>query len=354
VVINGDMLSEYSATPPELAETLFLNLSNPVNASLADGQGVGSILDDDSLTISDPVVTEGDAGTTNVDFTVRLAGPLSYPVSVAYATANGTAISGSDYVATSGTLVFAPGETTKVVTVLGLGDRLNEPDETLFLNLSNPVNINLGDAQGMGLIRNDDPLPAISVANVTLSEGNTGTRNATFTVSLSAASGQTVTVAYATADGSASAGSDYVAKSGTLTFGLGIVSQTVTVTVNGDLAVEGDETFFFNLSSPTNAQIGNGQGVAKILNDDGTLGGAQVGNVGATVASSSNSGGSTGLGALQSASTSAGGAASAGKNHEQTTPTVVVDEFWRTMSRFTISTPRRHGITIADLWPAAW
>src|SRR5262249_59690097 len=132
----------------------------------------------------------------NVDFTIRLAGPLSYPVSMAYATANNTAAAGTDYVATSGTLVFAPGETTKVVTVLGLGDRLNEPDKTLFLNLSNPVNIVLGDTQGMGLLRNDDPLPTISVGNVTLSEGNTGTKNATFTVSLSAASGQTVTVAY--------------------------------------------------------------------------------------------------------------------------------------------------------------
>src|SRR5262249_596963 len=163
---------------------------------------------------------EGDGGTTNVDFTIRLAGPLSYPVSVAYATANGTASAGTDYVAASGTLVFAPGETSKVVTVLGLGDRLNEPDETLFLNLSNPVHIVLGDTQGVGPLRNDDPLPTLTVSDVVVSEGNTGTKTATFNVNLSAASGQTITVAYATADGTASAGSDYVAKSGTLTFGL--------------------------------------------------------------------------------------------------------------------------------------
>jgi hypothetical protein len=110
--------------------------------------------------------------------------------------------------------------------------------------------------------------PTLSIGDVTVTEGNAGTTNALFTVSLSAASNSTVTVNYATADGTATAGSDYVAGTGTLTFPPGTTSQTLGVAVNGDTAIESAETFFVNLHGASNATITDGQGQGTILNDD--------------------------------------------------------------------------------------
>jgi Calx-beta domain/FG-GAP-like repeat len=112
------------------------------------------------------------------------------------------------------------------------------------------------------------PPPLISISDVTVTEGNTGTRPATFTVTLSAASTETVTVAYAAGKDTATAGSDYQATSGTLTFAPGETEKTITVPVNGDRLGEANETFVVNLSSPTNATIADGQGVGTIVDDE--------------------------------------------------------------------------------------
>src|SRR5439155_779521 len=160
----------------------------------------------------------------------------------------------------SGTLTFAPGETTKTITMLVNGDTLYESDESFFINLTSPTNAVIADGSGTGRIPNDDPIPpSLVISYVSVKEGNTGAVSATLTVSLSAASGQTVTVSYATADGMARAGSDYVAAAGSLTFAPGETSKTVTVLVNGDVLNEANETFFVNLSNPTNATIADGQ-----------------------------------------------------------------------------------------------
>ncbi len=111
--------------------------------------------------------------------------------------------------------------------------------------------------------------PSVAIGDATVPEGNAGTVTADFMVTLSTASAQTVTVDFSTADGSATAGSDYVAQSGTLTFNPGETTKTITVVVNGDTVDEGDETFFVDLTSATNASIGNGQGVGTIIDDDG-------------------------------------------------------------------------------------
>jgi Tol biopolymer transport system component len=108
----------------------------------------------------------------------------------------------------------------------------------------------------------------LSIGDVSVTEGNSGTTTATFPVSLSFASTHTVTVQFATADGTAAAPSDYQAASGTLTFAPSITTQNISVTVNGDTALEPDETFNVDLSSPTGAAIANGQAVGTILNDD--------------------------------------------------------------------------------------
>ena len=111
-------------------------------------------------------------------------------------------------------------------------------------------------------------LPALTVADVTVNEGNSGTTTAQFTVALSVPATVPVTVAYTTADGSARAGSDYTAMSGTLTFPAGTATQVIPVPIVADTDVEGDETFSLILSAPTNATLGRAQASATILNDD--------------------------------------------------------------------------------------
>jgi hypothetical protein len=144
-----------------------------------------------------------------------------------------------------------------------------ELDETFQVNLTAPANASIADAQAIGTITNDDVLPTFSIADMAVAEGNTGSANVNLTVAASAASTQAMTVAFATADGTATAGADYVAASGTLTFSPGVVSQTITISVTGDATTEPDETVLVNLSSPVNATVLDGQGVLTITNDDG-------------------------------------------------------------------------------------
>ena len=236
-----------------------------IGAFELDGQNVSPM-----VSISDVTVTEGNAGTVNATFQVTLSAPTSQQVTVTFSTADGTALAGTDYVGTSGTVTFNAGETSKTIAVVVNGDTINEPDETFFVNLSNPVNATIADGQGLGTIINDDTsLPSVSINDVSVAEGNSGTTNAIFTVNLSAASGQIVTVTYSTANGTATARSDYVATSGVLTFNPGETTKTLAVMVNGDTFSEPNETFFVNLTSATSAIIADGQGIGTIVDDDG-------------------------------------------------------------------------------------
>ena len=222
-----------------------------------------------TLSIDDVTVAEGDTGTVAATFTVTLSGPSEDTVTVDYATADSEATSPDDYAAIdSTTLSFEPGELSKQVTVLVNGDSVHEASEGFFVNLSNPVFADLGDAQGAGTITNDDPAPELSIDDVTVAEGNSGTVAATFTVSLNAASGQSVTVDYATADGTGTAPADYAAVSNTLTFAAGETAKQVTVLVNGDLLDEINETFSVNLTNPINATLSDAQGLGTITDDD--------------------------------------------------------------------------------------
>jgi hypothetical protein len=223
-----------------------------------------------TLSINDVTVTEGNSGTTNATFTVTKTGASDATVRVHYATADGSATAPSDYGATQGDLSFSPNETTKTVTVGVVGDTTPEPDETFVVNLSSAANAAISDGQGTGTITNDDvaAAPTFSISDATVTEGNSGTTNATFTVAKAGPPGASASVAYATADGTATAPSDYQSTSGTLSFGTGETQKSVTVPVVGDTVVEPDETFVVNLSSPTHATIGDGQGVGTITNDD--------------------------------------------------------------------------------------
>ena len=260
-------------TTDEDNETVIVDITGVTNATESGTQQVTVTLtdDDDAPTISvdDPSVTEGDSGTSTLSFTVTLSAASGKTVMVDYATADGTATAGTDYTAISTTtLTFTAGETSKTVSVTVAGDTVTESNETVLLNLSNASNAAIADNQGSGTITNDEAVPAISVNDVSVTEGNSGTATLSFTVSLDHASASAITVDYATADNTATAGTDYTAASGTLTFAAGETTKTVNVTVSGDTAYEPNERFYFNLTNASNATISDAQGVGTITNDD--------------------------------------------------------------------------------------
>jgi serralysin len=190
---------------------------------------------------------------------------------VNYATANGTATSGADYTARTGTLTFAPGETIKRVTVPFLGDSMAELNETFFLDIRTPTNATIVRSRGSCYIRNDDG-PQIFIDNaVTVNEGNAGTTPQNFVVRLSAASTDTITVDWATLNGTAGP-ADYTVANGHLTFAPGETSKTITVLVKGDTLVEPNETYRVRLTRGTFAVIADSVGIAYIRNDDSAPG----------------------------------------------------------------------------------
>ena len=154
------------------------SLSNATIATIEDGTGLGTITDDDppvAISVDDVSVLEGNFGLVSATFNVSLSSDSGRTVSVDYATANGTTMAPVDYLAATGTLTFAAGQATKQVTVLVNGDLLDEANETYFLNLANAANATIADGQGLGTITNDDGPPSLSVNDVTVTEGDSGT-----------------------------------------------------------------------------------------------------------------------------------------------------------------------------------
>jgi len=224
-----------------------------------------------TLGINDVSVGEGESGTTNATFTVTLSAAATSTVAVNYTTLDGTATAGTDYTAASGTLTFAAGETSKSVSVAIRGDASIEPSETFAVILSAASGATLADASGQGTIVNDDVappiLPTLSIADVVVTEGNAAS-TATFTVTLSAAAAGAVTVNYASADGTATAGSDYTAATGTLTFAAGETAKAISVAIAGDSVVEPDETFTVDLGVVSGATLSDANAQGTIANDD--------------------------------------------------------------------------------------
>jgi hypothetical protein len=260
-------------------------------------------VDDDGaagLTIGDATVTEGDAGTAALTFTVTLNPPSSQVVTVQFATANGPAPNGAtggaacaagvDYLTTSGTLTFQPTETSKPIAVTVCADTVTEADETVVVDLSGAVGAAIADGQGQGTITDDDVAGALTFTSATASvpenagsvaltvqrsgpgiaatglpagsapSGNVPSGSvrpnpapspATTTAPVGPAAISAVTVDYTTANGSATAGQDYTATSGTLSFGVGETTKTITIPILSDAIDEQPETFTVTLSAPS-------------------------------------------------------------------------------------------------------
>ena len=247
-------------------ETLGLDLSQPRNATLARASAVGTIVDDDEL----PLLSVADALGTEADgelvFAVTLSAPTDGAVTLEFATSDVTAEAGTDYVSADGTLTLAAGETAATIRVEVLDDALDEADEETFaVTLSGIGGARAGDVSALGTLVDDDSPPRVSVADAA---GDEAAGPLMFVVSLDSPSAREVTADYATADATATAGTDYEAVSGTLAFAPGTVSGTVVVPVLDDSGHEADETFLLELSRPRNAVLAVGTGEGTIRDDD--------------------------------------------------------------------------------------
>ncbi len=271
VPVRGDTVNEGD-------ETFRVVLRNPSpSATLGDALATGTIIDDEdapSLSIADSSVSEGNSGTTNMRFTVTMDKKSNRQVTVAYATSAGTATEGTDYEATSGTVTIAAGSTSGTFNVPVLGDTIDEPNEAFTVTLSNPTGIaTLGDALATGTIIDDEDAPSLSIADSSVSEGNSGMTNMRFTVTMNRESSRQVTVNYETSSGTgtnaAIAGTDYTTTSSTLTIAAGSTSGTFNVPVLGDTIDESDETFTVTLKNPSSsAVLGNDKTATGTIIDD--------------------------------------------------------------------------------------
>jgi hypothetical protein len=275
VNVNGD-------TFPEKDETFNLALSAPTGGVLADAAGTATIVNDDVpayLTVADTVVDEGDSGSTPATFTVTRSGNTTGTSTVKVKTSGGTGIAGTDYTVVSPvTLTFNPGDVTKTVTTTVIGDVTDEKNETFNLVLSGAVGATVSDTTGTATIVDNDgpvnlgPSTFLTIGDISVTEGSSGTTTATFTVRRAGDNNKASTVKYATGGGTATgAGTDYTSiPAGTLlTFNPGDSAKTVTATIAGDSFPELNETFNLTLSVPSaGTVISDAAGTATIVNDD--------------------------------------------------------------------------------------
>jgi N-acetylglucosamine-6-sulfatase len=223
---------------------------------------------DAALSVGDAQVTEGETGTTPMTFTVTLSPASDEPVTVSYATDDGSATSPDDYGAVAGQLTFDPGATSRTVTVSVAGDNLTEGDESFTLQLADAVGAQLADGTATGaILDDDDAASSVSIGDVVVTEGNSGTTSAVFPVTLSPPTAQPVTVSWATSPGTATSPGDFQAGSDSLTFQPGETAKTITIPVVGDTAYEGQEVFSVDISSGDVA-VADGHANGTINNDD--------------------------------------------------------------------------------------
>ena len=277
-------------TTLENTETFFLRVTPPSAApNTAGSVGIATILNDDStidqpaISVSSYAATEGD----RIAFTVTLDQPSAGTVSVRYRTLTGNGLGTASDSNTSSngntgeiySLVFAPGETTKTISIFALSDNIDEVDQSITIELFDPSNAELAGGgpalRAMGVILDDAGTGsnlAVLVGSPIVYENDSGMQMARFEVRLSQPHSAALALAYNTIDGSAVAGQDYTAVSGTLNFAAGQVSGFVDVPVTGDTALENTETFFLKVTPPAAAPSNAGTvGIATILNDDARL-----------------------------------------------------------------------------------
>ncbi len=262
---NGDAASKSFKVPiandaqDEPNETFTVTLTSPTGGAIlgTPSSATVTIADNDPLpTVKFSQAASSGAESAPAGITVVLTAVSSRTVTVHYATATGTATAGSDYTTTSGTLTFAPGVTSQPISIAVANDASYEFNETFAVTLTSPVNATLGSIPRHTRTIMDDDAPPVVQFTLAGSSGAESTTPAMINVGLSPASGRTVTVKYATANGTALSGSDYAARSGILTFAPGVTSRTISVPIVNNSSIEESETFTVSLTSPVNATPG--------------------------------------------------------------------------------------------------
>jgi hypothetical protein len=248
----------------EADETVILSLSGPINARLGPPNPASLVIVDNDpipsvqFSAASYATLEGGGPTA---ITATLSSLSGFPLSVVYATGNGTATAGNDYTAASGSLTFAPGQSQQTFFISPLDDLIDEADETVILTLSNPSGTNppsLGLPNPAVLTISDDEIsPTVEFSSPTFDIAeNSPSGTALITTTLTPASGLPVQVDYASQAGSASPGLDYQTTAGTLSFGPGQTVLSFTVPITNDNFNEGNETVTLTLANPNNGLIG--------------------------------------------------------------------------------------------------
>lgn len=292
VYVKGDTIYEQD-------EQFTVALSNPTQATLGLASSRGIILNDDISTVPKTIAiaplsadkAEGNGGydsLTQYTFTVTRSGPLDGNASVNWSVPNATVISGGPDTGTTatrndfnssaqdGTINFANGESSKLITVTVVGDLVAEKDQSFTVHLANAVGASITTADATGIIRNDDFGYSISPTTISKSEGNTGTTIYEYAVTRdSQLSSQASTVQWEVKGQGAfpaTVGTDIVSGQGnsigTINFAIGELSKTIQVKVNGDTTSESNEEFSVELSAPSAGIIINGKATGVIVNDD--------------------------------------------------------------------------------------
>jgi hypothetical protein len=229
--------------------------------------GDGAVTPAALLSIDDPTIAEGNAGVSPVNFTVSLNAPSAQTVTVKFITSALTAQGVADFQPTQNTISSAPGETTKPVSIGIVGDTTDEFDEKLAINLYEPTNALIADHQGTITIVDDDAPPSVSIGNASAAENATAV---SLPITLSQPSGKLVSVDFATANGNAFAGSDFVNQPGTFSVPAGTAATSLPIALVNDTTKEPNETFTVTINNPLNATINQAQGTATIVDDDET------------------------------------------------------------------------------------
>jgi hypothetical protein len=254
--VSGD------STPPD--GTINSPGVQPVNFTGMEAVNLNGV----PLSISDVTVTETNAGSVNAVFTVSLPLATSQTVMVDYVTSNGNATAPEDYAAVSGTLTFAPGVTSRTITVPVNGDTVPEPTETFSVDLSNPSNATIADGHGVGTINDNDASGNFQFAAATATVAESSNTVAIAITRTGDTSGA-ASVRYETSDVTAQQKGDYTFASGLVQFGPGETSKTVNISLINDVFVEGTETFQVTLSNPSGSfVIGNPSPEIITITDD--------------------------------------------------------------------------------------
>jgi hypothetical protein len=219
------------------------------------------------MLINNASVVEGTGGTSELTFNVSLTSASNRSITVNFRTIDRTAMAGADYVAASGALTFAPGETSKSVTVDVVGDSATEANESLYVRLSGATNARIFKSTGVGTVVDDDAVvaPELSVNDVSMRRGLDGHRYMVFSVSVNTTNfNQPITVTARTQAITAAPGVDFDMTTQTLTFAPGESTRQFSVKIYGTSVVCSDKIFYVNLTDSSVAlQRSTGAGVIR-------------------------------------------------------------------------------------------